>query len=148
MSRDAPPELRFSFRIVAEVGEYLPLEQRDAELLEYIPIVGGPVTGEVAGSIVPGGADWCLSRADEAYQVEARYLIRTELDEIIDVVNVGILRHLPDGTGDAREMGYFLCTPRFRTTAPRLQWLTRSVFVGRAHVNEGDTTIDVFEVLT
>ena len=41
MSPSAAPELRFVFRIVAEVGSYLPLQQRDAELLEFIPITGG-----------------------------------------------------------------------------------------------------------
>ena len=43
-------------------------------------------------------------------------------------------------------MGYFVSTPVFRTTALRLQWLTRTVFVGRA-VASGDTTrIDVYSV--
>jgi hypothetical protein len=145
--KDAPPQLRFAFRITAKVGAYLPLQQRDGELLEFIPITGGPVTGELNGEIIPGGGDWCLTRADDAYQVEARYLIRTDQDEIVDVVNVGILRHLDGQSGTSKQMGYFQSTPRFRTTSPRLQWLTRSVFVGRAHANEADTTIDVFEVL-
>lgn len=148
MTREpVPPELRFAFRIVAEVGTHLPLQQRDGERLEFIPITGGPVTGDVTGEIVPGGGDWCLTRADDAYQVEARYLIRTDQGEIVDVVNVGVLRHLDGGTGTSKQMGYFQSTPRFRTTSPRLQWLTRSVFVGRASANEGNTTIDVFEVL-
>lgn len=144
---DAPPELRFAFRIIAEVAPYLPLQQRDRELLEFIPITGGKVTGDVTGEIIPGGGDWCLSRADDAYNVEARYLIRTDRDEIVDVVNVGVLRHLEGETGTSKQMGYFQSTPRFRTTSPRLQWLTRSVFVGRARANAGDTSIDVYEVL-
>ncbi|MGB4778859.1 DUF3237 family protein [Microbacterium sp.] len=147
MRLEDPPQLRFAFRIVAEVGDYLPVQQRDAELLEFIPITGGPVTGDIAGAIIPGGGDWCLTRSDDAYQVEARYLIRTDQGEIVDVVNVGILRHLEGGTGPSSQMGYFQSTPRFRTTSPRLQWLTRSVFIGRAHVNTDNTTIDVFEVL-
>ena len=146
MSHVAAPDLRFAFRIVAEVGEYLSLEQRDAELLQFIPILGGPVTGDLNGHIVPGGGDWCTTRADDAYQVEARYLIRTDEDEIVDVVNVGVLRHLPGESGGSRQMGYFQSTPRFRTTSPRLQWLTRSVFVGRARANATNTSIDVFEV--
>ncbi|WP_052056770.1 DUF3237 family protein [Rhodococcoides fascians] len=144
---DAPtaPELRFTFRIVADTGPYLPLEQRATELLEFIPITGGTVEGDVSGTIIPGGGDWCLTRADDAYQVEARYLIRTDQDDIVDVVNLGIVRHLPGESGE--EMGYFQSTPRFRTTSPRLQWLTRSVFVGRATSHATGTTIDVFEVL-
>lgn len=39
-----------------------------------------------------------------------------------------------------------LSTPRFRTVAPALSRLTRSVFVGHARANADDTTI-VYEVL-
>ncbi|MDQ0728827.1 DUF3237 family protein [Microbacterium sp. W4I20] len=144
MNPSVAPHLRFVFRIVAEVGSYLPLQKRDAELLEFIPIVGGTVDGEVSGTVVAGGGDWCVTRADDAYDVEARYLIRTDGDQIVDVVNVGVVRHLPGGTGEA--MGYFQSTPRFRTTAPDLQWLTRSVFVGRGVTNPDNATIDIFEV--
>jgi hypothetical protein len=147
MTRPVAPELRFAFTIVAEVGAYLPLEKRDAEVLEFIPITGGTVTGDIQGDILPGGGDWCLQRADEAFRVEARYLIRTHSGAIIDVENVGIVRHIAGGRGLSEPMGYFQSAPRFRTTAPELQWLTRSVFVGRAVANKHDTTVDVFEVL-
>lgn len=142
------PGLRFAFRIVANVAPPLPLERSGADLLEFIPITGGPVTGEVAGEIIPGGGDWCLTRADESYHVEARYLIRTDDGAVIDVVNVGVLRHLAGDAGSPDRMGYFLTTPRFRTTSDELQWLTRSVFVGQATVHETDTTIDIYEVTT
>lgn len=147
MNSSVAPLLRPCMHIVAETGTYLPLQQRDDEKLEFIPITGGSVSGDATGEIIPGGGDWCLTRADASYQVEARYLFRTDSGDVVDVVNVGVLRHLPGGRGGSREMGYFLTTPRFRTAAPALQWLTRSVFVGRAFVNENDTTIDVFEVL-
>src|SRR5690349_627769 len=147
MTIPTAPALRFTFSIVAEVGAYLPLEQRDAEVLEFIPITGGTVTGDLRGQIIPGGGDWCLQRADEAFRVEARYLIRTDSGAIVDVENVGIVRHLPGARGVSEPMGYFQSTPRFRTTAPELQWLTRSVFVGRAIATEHDTTVDVFEVM-
>lgn len=141
------PTLRHCFTIRAEVAPPIPITNRDTECLEFIPITGGPVTGEVTGECVPGGGDWCLIRSDEAYNVEARYGIRTDDDAYIDVVNVGVLRHLPGGTGEPDEMGYFLTTPVFRTTAPQYQWLTRSVFVGQAHTERVATTIDIFEVV-
>ncbi|MEP6842787.1 MAG: DUF3237 family protein [Pseudolysinimonas sp.] len=146
MEPDAP-QLRYAFRIIAKVGEYLPLEQRDREILEFIPIVGGSVSGDITGEVLNGGGDWCRTRADDAYDVEARYLMRTTSGAVIDVVNVGILRHLAGEPSESEQMGYFLTTPRFRTVAPELQWLTRSVFVGRATAGTDSTTIDVFEVL-
>ena len=150
MIDETPPQLRFTFSITAlvpDVNDFIPLENRSSEVLEFIPILGGTVSGDVSGTVMPGGGDWCLTRSDDAYQVEARYLITTSHGDVIDVVNVGVLRHLElDVTGP--DMGYFLTTPRFRTTAADLQWLTRSVFVGRAQSLPGKTIIDVFEVLT
>ena len=150
MTDATPPALRFAFSIsaiVPDVTEFLPLEGRSTERLDFIPITGGHVTGEISGDVIPGGGDWCLSRSDDAYNVEARYLIKTSDGDIVDVVNVGVLRHLSYDEAPEAEMGYFLTTPRFRTTAPNLQWLTRSVFVGRAKPLEGMTVIDVYELL-
>ncbi|HWU46809.1 MAG TPA: DUF3237 domain-containing protein [Humibacter sp.] len=135
---DAAPALRYSFRVTAMVDAGIPLEHRGDDTLEFIPITGGPVTGDIDGEIVPGGGDWCLVRKDGTFEVEARYLIRTTDGDIVDVVNVGVVRD---------EDGYFLTTPRFRTVAPHLKWLTRSVFVGRAYANANDTTVDVYELL-
>jgi hypothetical protein len=145
-----PPALRFVFTITALVPDatnFIPLEGRSGEQLDFIPITGGTVEGEISGHIIPGGGDWCLTRSDEAYNVEARYLFRTSEGEVVDVVNVGVLRHLTDPDNSQVDMGYFLTTPRFRTTSARLQWLTRSVFVGRAQSLPSKTVIDVYEVL-
>ena len=142
-----PPELRHVFTIVAEVAPPEPLEERGGATLEFIPITGGRVTGELTGTVLPGGGDWCLTRPDDVFRVEARYLIRTDAGELVDVHNVGYLRHVEGGTGDWTAMGYFQSTPVFRTVAPRLQHLTRTVHVGRAHAGPDAVTIDVFEVL-
>lgn len=136
------PSLRPCLTIAARVDPGIPIEKRGDDTLEFIPITGGPVTGDIEGEIIPGGGDWCLARADGSYDVEARYLIRTSDGDVIDVVNVGVVRP-PHGEGEE----YFLTTPRFRTVAPALQWLTRSMFVGRAYARSDSTVIDVYEVL-
>jgi len=136
------PSLRHCFTVTALVDPGIPLEEQGQDVLEFIPITGGPVTGDVTGEIVPGGGDWCLVRADGTFAVEARYLIRTTDGDVIDVYNVGVVRESEGGEV------YFETTPRFRTVAPHLQWLTRSMFVGRARANEHDTTIEIFEITT
>ena len=140
---NSAPSLRPCFTVVAHVDPAIPLEKRGDDTLTFIPITGGPVSGDIEGEIVPGGGDWCLERADGSYDVEARYLIRTTSGDVIDVVNVGVVR-----PSEADEEEYFLTTPRFRTVAPSLHWLTRSMFVGKAYAHAGDTTIDIFEVLS
>ncbi len=142
----APP-LRYVFTIVALTTAEELIQKRDAEALVFIPITGGTVTGALKGDVVPGGGDWATNRSDDAWGVEARYQIRTNTGAVVDVWNIGILRNLEGETADADRMGYFLTTPVFRTAAPELQWLTRSVFVGQASLRDGGTAIDIFEVL-
>lgn len=140
------PALRYAFTIVAKVDPHIPLIGRPTEQIELIPITGGEVSGELAGEVMPGGADWCTARSDEAFQIEACYGIRTHDGHYVDVVNGGILRHLDGETGDPTQMRYFMTSPVFRTAAPELQWLTRSAFIGRAAVFDGNTSIDVYEI--
>lgn len=138
------PQLKFAFSIVAEVDPALPIEERGDDSLVIIPITGGTVTGSITATVQPGGADWCRLRADGAFEVEARYWIRTDSGSIVDVVNVGRI----SPSGDPERLGLFMSTPQFRTTDPELQWLTQRVFVGRAESFGTHTTIDVFEVIS
>jgi len=142
-----PPLLRYAFTICAQVAAPVVLERHGDQTLEFIPITGGHVTGSLAGTVVPGGGDWCLVRSDGVFRVEARYLIRTDTGDVVDVHNVGYLRHVAGETGDWTAMRYFQSTPVFRTASPRLRHLTSTVFVGRAHSGPDATTVDVFEVL-
>ena len=150
MPHRVAPNLRYAFTIIAEVPDetdFILLEQRAGDRLFFIPITGGQVEGEITGEIISGGGDWCTFREDGSYDVEARYLFRTSEGEVVDVVNVGVLRRLDHEPADSSELGYFMTTPTFRTASSNLEWLTRSAFVGRAVSAPGSTTIHVFEVL-
>lgn len=138
------PELKHVFTIVAEVDPDLPIEARGDGTLSIIPITGGSVRGVLNGDVQAGGADWCRERSDGAFDVEARYWIRTDAGAIIDVVNVG---HIAPGP-DSERLGLFMTTPQFRTVDPELQWLTQAVFVGRAEAFGTHTTIDIFQVIS
>ena len=68
---------------------------------------------------------------------DARYTLETEDGQLIDVINRG-LRHAPPdilarllaGERVDPSLVYFKTTPVFDTTAPELQMLVRSIFVG------------------
>ena len=142
------PALRHRFRIVAKVAPDILIDAAGGGELDFIPITGGPVSGDVRGEIISGGGDWCLLKSPGSYRVEARYGIRTESGSYIDVYNVGVLTSPEEGAvTPGRTHEYFVTTPVFRTTDPALAWLTQSTFVGHAAAHEGATTIDVFEVL-
>ena len=50
------------------------------------------------GTISPGGADWQYVRADDVTVVEARYLLRTDDDVLLEVHNAYESRHGPAET--------------------------------------------------
>jgi len=138
------PGLEHRFTIVAEVDPMVEMGQHKTENLVLVPITGGQVTGTLNGRVLPAGADWArLETTSELVHVEARYLVRTDTDTIIEVFNTGIGHR----TNNDTEIGYFATRPIFRTSDPQLEWLHRAVFLGWASVVPGATTIEVFEVV-
>jgi hypothetical protein len=106
-----------------------------------VPITGGTFEGRgglsIRGRIVPGGADSQLIRDDGLTEADARYTLETEEGILIDVRNRGlrhaapeVMRKLLAGERVDPALVYFKTTPTFQTTAPELQMLTRSIFVG------------------
>jgi hypothetical protein len=74
MTRVPPvPSLVPAFEVVADLG---PLEDHGmtrAGHRRIIPVVGGTVTGDFAGTILAGGADWQTVRADGSIEIDGRY---------------------------------------------------------------------------
>lgn len=56
-----------------------------------IPIVGGTVSGRLAGEVLPGGADWNLERPDGSTELWARYELRLVDGTVVSVVNTALL---------------------------------------------------------
>jgi hypothetical protein len=90
------------------------------------------------GVVVPNsGADWQMIQPDGFSELDTRYSLRTDKGELVYVQNVGI-RHAPPDVMKRLNAGeivdpklvYFRTVPKFETSVPSLQWLTRSVFVG------------------
>ena len=101
-------------------------------------ITGGTFEGPgIKGKVRPGGADWQIVRADGFTELDTRYTIETDKGQLIYVQNAG-MRHAPPDVMQKLLAGqpvdpalvYFRTVPKFETSAPELQWLTRAVFVG------------------
>lgn len=133
-------ELRVNVATPVEIGD-VPGGRR-----RIVAIQGGTFTGpDVRGTVRAGGADWQIIRPDGVTELEARYTLETERGELIYVRNAGI-RHAPPEVMQKLLAGepvdpalvYFRTVPTFETAAPRLQWLTRAIFVatGERHPNE------------
>ena len=106
-----------------------------------VPITGGTFEGHgdigVRGRVLPGGADWQRIDEDGLTEADAQYVLETESGARVVVKNRG-LRHAPPdvmrrllaGERVDPSLVYFKSTPVFETSAPELQTLVRSIFVG------------------
>jgi hypothetical protein len=119
-----------------------------------VPITGGTFEGpNVRGKVMNGGADWQIIRADGFTELDTRYTLETDKGQIIYVQNPGIRHAAPDVmkrllAGELVEpaLVYFRTVPKFETSSPDLQWLTRSVFIGTGERYPNDVRIRFWRV--
>jgi len=132
------PALTFAFELRAQVGPPVEVGTVPHGRRRIVPILGGTVKGpSFSAKVVAGGADWQLIQPDGFSELDTRYTLETDKGELVYVQNAGI-RHAPPeimqkllaGQSVDPKLVYFRTVPKFETSAPDLQWLARSVFVG------------------
>lgn len=133
------PALTFAFELRAKVGDPVEIGQIPHGRRRIVPIQGGTVRGPMLNAaVVPGsGSDWQLIQPDGFSELDTRYTLQTEKGQLIYVQNAGIRHAAPDvmkkllaGQTVDPKLVYFRTVPKFETSVPELQWLTRSIFVG------------------
>ena len=145
-----------------------PLLEIDAELeritstgttpsgeIRLIPITGGKFEGEeLRGTILGGGADWQDVRSDGALEISARYLLKTDRDEMLEVRSVGlraatpeVMERLARGEKVPSSAYYFRTAIRFRTAAERLKRLNDVLAVSYGERRGSSVHLWVYEVL-
>jgi hypothetical protein len=124
-----PPALIPMAQVLCQVGALVSLGPGPHGERRYVPLGRGTVVGpELNGSLVEGGVDWQVNRADGALDIAAHYVIRADDGGLIEVRSEG-LRHGPPAVmaqlarGEAvpPEAYYFRTVVRFTTGAPA--WL-------------------------
>jgi len=122
------PQCEFAFELYAECGQPMPMGDTPMGKAALIPITGGHFEGPgIKGKVLPGGADWPLTRPDGVNFVEARYPIQTDDGVIIQIYNRGPMA--PGSKG--RTM------TSFNAPQGKYDWLNKSVFVGTLEVPPG-----------
>jgi hypothetical protein len=127
------PTLESAFEEIVTLGAAIPVGETSLGRRNMIPITGGTFEGHgIKGTIVPGGWDWQLIRADGCTEIEADYMIETDDGVVINVVNVGALCPPKDGRfTPARTQ------PRFEAPVGKYDWLNRSAFIGTLELAAG-----------
>lgn len=129
-----PPRLEFAFEELvllapATVPGKTPYGSRN-----MIPITGGAFEGPgIKGTIIPGGWDWQLVRADGCIDVHADYMLRTDDGVVINVVNDGALC-IPKPGQPPRPAR---TSPRFEAPLGKYEWLGQSAFIGTLDIAKG-----------
>lgn len=132
------PTLTLAFEARVELGPPMELGTVPRGRRRIIPIIGGTFEGAgIKGKVLDNGADWQIVRPDGFAELDTRYALETDAGQIIYVQNAG-MRHAPpdvmarlnSGQMVDPQLVYFRTVAQFETSAPDLQWLTRSIFVG------------------
>lgn len=121
------PRLEFAFEEIVTLGQAIAPGKTPYGSRNIIPITGGTFEGPgIKGTILPGGWDWQLVRADGCVDVEADYMLKTDDGVIINVINVGVLCMPKEGQASqpARTQ------PRFEAPMGKYDWLNRTAFIG------------------
>ena len=139
------PGLEPAFTVDARLG---PLEDHGVTRAGHrrvIAVAGGRVSGVLDAEILPGGADWQLVRPDGAIEIDTRYSARTAAGEYVHLRTSGVRSGPPEvlaallrGENVDPASYYFRVAVYLETSAPRLAFLERSIFVASA-VRGADT---------
>jgi hypothetical protein len=148
------PALHFVMQIRVDVAEPLELGDVHGVAKRIIRITGGSFEGpSLRGKVLDGGADWQTTRPDRVAVLYARGTLQTDSGELITLENRGFRHGSPDlaariAAGDRVHPSeyYFMTTPVFETAAPRLQWLTRTIFVGEGQREKSCVIVNVWRV--
>jgi Protein of unknown function (DUF3237) len=104
----------------------------------FVHVTGGTFEGpRMRGTVLPGGGDWLVGRADGSRRLDVRIMLRTDDGALIYAQYPGIF-HAAPGIFERLAAGvevdpaeyYFRVAPLFETAAPKYDWLNRVVAVG------------------
>jgi len=108
------------------IGELLNFGKSKHGERRIIPITGGTFKGpNIEGIILPGGADWQLTRPDGDVELYARYTLKTSDGVLIQVQN-RVLIHM-----DSKKSPYIRSVIDFEApSASPYDWLNHAIFLG------------------
>lgn len=131
------PDVEFVYEAEARLGPAVAQGAAPDGERRFIPILGGHFEGpRLKGEILPGGADWQVTRADDVLQLDALYAMRTDDGTVIQVRNRG-MRSGPREVMAALARGervdpgaiYFRAAPSFTVPAGPYYWLNKALFL-------------------
>lgn len=154
MPLPAPPALVPMTHIRCEVGALVTLGPAKYGERRYVPLGGGTVVGpELNGSLVEGGVDWQVNRADGVLDIAAHYVIRTDDGALVEVQSDGmrhgpaaVMARLAAGEAVGRDEYFFRTVMRFTTGAPQLLHLNKVLALAVGQREARAVLLDVYRI--
>ena len=154
MNKPPFPALHRMCHVVCEVDDLVMLGPGAHGERRYVPLGQGTVSGpELNGTLVPGGVDWQIQRADGVLEVSAHYVIRTDDDALIEVQSNGmrhgpaeVISRLARGEGVDPSEYFFRTFIRFNTGAPQWLHLNRTMAVAAGVREARRVLLDFYRV--
>jgi hypothetical protein len=138
----------YAFTIEAAISDALPMGPSIDGERRSIPITGGTFNGDgIQGEVVPGGADYQVTRGDGTTYITAVYMLKTDDGALINVINAGYI--VPPGNR-GNDALYFRTVPQFTAPTGKYGWLNSTIFVSAIRFDPakpGVVIIDVYKVL-
>lgn len=150
----APPTLQPMTRIACEVGPVVTLGVAKHGERRYVPLRGGTVSGpELSGTVVDGGVDWQIQRADGVLDIAAHYVIRADDGALIEVQSDGmrhasseVMARLARGEPVRREEYFFCTVMRFQTGATAWLHLNKVLALACGQREASRVLLDVYRI--
>ena len=121
----AEPALEFAFEETVTLDADVSVGATSFGTRNIVPITGGTFEGPgIRGTIMGGGWDWQLRRADGCLQIKADYMLRTDDGAVINVVNTGVSCRARDPKAVVRTH------PVFEAPQGKYDWLSQGCFIG------------------
>jgi hypothetical protein len=154
----SPPPLHTEFAFSANVfvGKAIEVGRGPDGLRRYIPITGGTVRGPtLSGKVLSAGGDSQIVRSDGVISLEARYVIQTNDDVLVSVVNRGlrvaspeVMRRLLRGEHVSPSEYYFRTVAQFEApVGSRYEYLNKFIFVATAERDANAAIVHFYRVL-
>mgnify|MGYP003441984459 FL=1 len=114
------------------IGEGVELGKTKYGTRRMIPITGGTFKGvDIEGTVLPGGADFQVTRADGDTEFTARYMLKTNDGVLLQVINRALF-HPP---ADAKGVPYMRSVLELEAPSDsRYAYLNHAIFLGTLDV--------------
>ena len=122
---------------------------------QIIYIKGGTFEGpKIRGTVLPGGGDWFVRRADQMVEVDVRCVLRTDDNHLIYCCLRGInemtaevaIKAITGQSVDSSKY-YFRVTTVIETGSKKYDWLNRIVAVGVGNLIPAGVEYKIYMVL-